>query len=89
MKIKGDEDRTLWERSTTNQSESNPECEAWGHLVPESVFICKPACDHEENLGSFHRKGLPFPGCLVSRQCPSSPEGNQRAVLLGAVAQLL
>lgn len=51
MKIKSDEDRTLWERSTINQSESNPECEAWGHFVPESVLICKTACDHEGELG--------------------------------------
>ena len=42
-----------------------------------------------ENLGSFHGKGLPFPGRLASRQRPSRPEGNQRAALLEAVAQLL
>ena len=35
------------------QSESNPECEAWGHFVPENVFICKTVCDHEGELGFF------------------------------------
>lgn len=76
MKIKSDEDRMLWGKSATNQSESNPECEAWGHFVPENVFICKTACDRAGELGFFQQKELPFPGRLVRRQCSSSPEGN-------------
>lgn len=52
-KISSDEDRTLREGRTTNQSEPNPEREAKGHFVPESVFICKTAYDHSGELGFF------------------------------------